>query len=440
MEVIEIRSTKDLCLQFSRFREGYLFRGQTSHYADSSGDVSIPTSFSRHGCIPPLMFKWSHYSKEILRAYGGLDYHAVSMELSQAILQHYGWRSFYVDLTKSPHVACWFAANTYKENNVIEMCENIEEEPVHLVHKEAHYIVHKEAHYIESEDQGNIYVIDCNALISDGIKIHDLTDIDTDEGSVRFHVQEACLVGNFKDRLPVKVIKAHLKVDHSVLVDYYNSEGINETKDLFPDQHKDFILATLLSLPWLYSAEIVSIPVYRRGLELPDYHRRFTKHLGPSVTLYKEFWISDNRDEDDNPLKEIRFYKLPEDTYYANTNEEFGLAEVNAILESYDQFAIEINGLIRIPELINSSEFEKGIIVEKVENDVVSVSGLIIEHPGHVVAGLAVNMGWYYRIENDKWIRVDHKDECPCNNNIRHELQFALLRVLNEMLKDNKIV
>lgn len=95
-----IKSVDELEAHFSKYKSGYLFRGQVKHYLDSNGFTSIPTSFSRHGCIPDVMFKWMHCAKAMIRGFTGVDYFNIDLELSQAILQHYGWRSFYVDLTK----------------------------------------------------------------------------------------------------------------------------------------------------------------------------------------------------------------------------------------------------------------------------------------------------------------------------------------------------
>lgn len=74
--------------------------------------------------------------------------------------------------------------------------------------------------------------------------------------------------------------------------------------------------------------------------------------------------------------------------------------------------------------------------VKRVESDIVSVSGLVIEHPGHKVAGIGANLGWHYKIEGGRWSKIDHEDQCPCNNDLRHELQFSVLRGLNESLKN----
>jgi len=432
MEEVIIKTLAELESYFSKYSNGYLFRGQTDHYLDSNGKVSIPTSFSRHGCIPPLMFKWVHYSNAIIRAFGGRDYHNISLESSQAILQHYGWRSFFVDLTKSAHLACWFAANKYEERKTINMCEDFEENPVMLVQKESLYT--------ETNQQGHIYIIDVLALESLNLKVHDLTEIDSEGGTLRFHVQEACLVGNLKNGLPHQSVIAHLEVNHQILVDYYRKNGIKTTSDVFPDRKKDFILQSLLNIPWYRIPIEGSIPWYRRGLELPEYDARFIKHLSPKTTLYNEYWIADNRGDPDSPLYDIPFYKISEQAYYANTNENFTLAEINKILKVHKGFVIELSGLINIVELSVDYEYEKGVFVEKISDDIVEVSGLIIKHPGQTISGIGVVKGWHYRIDGNKWTRIEHPDQCPCNNTLRHELQFSLLHILNESIKDKRIV
>jgi hypothetical protein len=153
---INIQTLDELEKLLSTYTNGYLFRGQTKHYLDENQEINIPTSFSRHGCVPPLMLKWTHYANSILNAFMGYPYQDISLELSQAILQHYGWRSFFIDLTKSPAVACWFAANQYSESPTINMTENSEEEFIWMVHKQAQYTL--------SESKGHIYIINVNIL------------------------------------------------------------------------------------------------------------------------------------------------------------------------------------------------------------------------------------------------------------------------------------
>ena len=110
MENLLITTIEELRVVEQRFASGFLFRGQVKHYFDETGAPSFPTSFERKGCVPPLMQKWLYFARALLRAVSEDKYEDISDEFVQAILQHYGWRSFYIDLTKSLAVACWFAA------------------------------------------------------------------------------------------------------------------------------------------------------------------------------------------------------------------------------------------------------------------------------------------------------------------------------------------
>lgn len=427
-----IKSVDELETHLSKYKSGYLFRGQVKHYVDSKGDTSIPTSFSRHGCIPDVMFKWTHYAKAMIRGFSGADYFDIDLELSQAILQHYGWRSFYVDLTKSSSIACWFASNAYEESKSIHMSEDIHENPV--------WLVHKGAKYSQPEGNGHIYIIDCLALETLDIKVHDLTSMQGDEGRLRFHTQQACLVGNLSDRLPPQVITSHIEVPNSVLRDFCKKNLINDVSDVFPKSNEDFVLNTLLSLPWEKMNIDNPIPTFRRGLEIPDYEDNFIKHLPPHVTLYENFWISDNRGDPDNPFKNLVFYKLPQFSYYANTDKPFDMTLVSEALERHGDFVVEIDGLVKIVEAQEEYVYEKGIHVSVNDEGYITVAGLVVSHPSNVVDGVGINVGWIYKEKHSVWERVDHKDECPCNNTLRHQLQFSLLRMLNEAIKDEEFI
>jgi len=108
-----------------------LFRGQTHHFS-RDGKTNIETSFARHGCVPGLMQKWRHYATDLIRAMSGSRYEDVSVELSQALLQHYGWRSFFVDLTSHFSVAAWFASHSFKSGLVVSLAQDCFEEPIVL--------------------------------------------------------------------------------------------------------------------------------------------------------------------------------------------------------------------------------------------------------------------------------------------------------------------
>src|SRR4051812_38514048 len=109
METVSISSLDELDAALQAVPVGSLFRGQVRHYTRPDGRVNWPTSHIRKGCIPSELRKWSFYAQEALTVFGGSD---PPLDLVQALLQHYGWRSFYIDLTSNPAVACWFASNS----------------------------------------------------------------------------------------------------------------------------------------------------------------------------------------------------------------------------------------------------------------------------------------------------------------------------------------
>jgi FRG domain len=432
VETTRIKTIEELREVERRYGPNYLFRGQTKHYFDPTGAPDFPTSFERHGCIPPLMFKWTHYAKAIIRAFGDGPYDEINTEVVQAILQHYGWRSFYIDLTKSLSVASWFASHRYSDNRRVDMCENYEEDPVWLVHREATYTK-------VTEGNGHLYVVDTEILRRDHVGVHDLADIKVEDAQIRFHAQQACLAGNVR-RLPPESIVAHFSVDSSVLVQKAQEAGLKSTVDLFPTRKTDIVLRALLDIPWqrIGRDKGFPIPMFVRGLDLPEYDHQFIKHLPPTTILFDEFWVSEERSKTQTSFQNIPFYRMPEAYYYANAPEVFVLPETTKLLKTHQGFAVELDTLIRPPEFPDIYVCEKGIHVERLDDDLVSVEALIVDHPANVWRNAGTSAGWIYRVEGNTWTRIQHLGQCPCNNDLRHELQFALLRVLDMALAEGR--
>ncbi|MBZ0099182.1 MAG: FRG domain-containing protein, partial [Taibaiella sp.] len=126
MNLISIENIDQLNAFLCNAKKSWLYRGQVSHYTDDQGNVSLPSSFDRLGCLPRDMFAWTHYSKLLLSTFSKIDYFDQDKSRSQAILQHYGWRSFFIDLTRSFDVSCWFAANEFSMHYEMRMHEDFE--------------------------------------------------------------------------------------------------------------------------------------------------------------------------------------------------------------------------------------------------------------------------------------------------------------------------
>jgi hypothetical protein len=175
--------------------EGYLFRGQTRAYNAPDGSPVLNSTFNRMGCIPPHMLKWSFYANELLRR-GGFDvYRPDALHFNQSLLQHYGWRSFFVDLSASPAVAAWFAGHKFGSKRGWQFCENAFEEPVMLGVQEARYDDHA--------GQGHIYVLNKELLKQNRHNLVSLVNDLTTDCLTRFQAQHAWLASRAKGKLGI---------------------------------------------------------------------------------------------------------------------------------------------------------------------------------------------------------------------------------------------
>ena len=424
MKYFRIKSIEELNNIISNYQTGYFYRGQCQHYTRNNGcDISIPSSFERHGCIPPEMFKWTHYAKAILRALGEGNYNDVDFKTSQAILQHYGWRTFYIDITKSENVAYWFASNAYSDKRSSHMCEDIEEDPVVLFHKEAMYSP-------SSHPTGHLYIIDKLALESLKLDIYDLDNINIKNGQFRFHSQHACLCECVNGFLPAQVISAHLEIDTTILKDMCQSSGLISTENLFPLDNNDHVLRLLLSLPWKRVASDYPIPFFRRTLDLPDYNVSFKKRLDLNTILFSEYSIREEcKKLDENIFCQAVFIEVPE-TFYYTTPEHIELINIASLITTNDVVVIEYDSIVVHPEIQNSYEVEKGICIRKHSSNEWEISGLSLEHPSSMINGVIISVGWRYELENGFLKLLQSDKNCPCNNDLRHNRHIEVLYLL----------
>ena len=227
-----------------------LYRGQTKEYLNPDGTPNIVTSFSRQGCIPDRMLKWYHYARTLLATFVKDFDPRSDMAIDQAILQHYGWRSFFVDATSNPVVAAWFACNRYEGSRHVELCEDCWEDPV--------LKIREYAQYHPSQSVGCIYAISRKALRSRNINAVDLVEITTVKGTPRFLSQSAFMIGHLTAPLPSDCVIAKITAPAEVLAAYVaDSDPTLSMEKLFPNTDADPVLSALLSLPWVKSTSQV---------------------------------------------------------------------------------------------------------------------------------------------------------------------------------------
>lgn len=281
METRHCDSLGELKAAIEQYGPGVIYRGQTQHYPGSGDTPSLSTSFQRQGCAPDLMIKWSYYAKRALqhlvRGWKDTD----DIATNQAILQHYGFRSFFLDASGDPRVAAWFAGNSFESKISINLVEDCFEYPVLLRTLDAWFV--------PTERMGHVYVICQKALRQSGIQAVHLSEIATHEGAPRYVRQDAYMVGPLiQSGLSGDCILCHITAPAEVFRDF---AGEYSADWLFPEPSDDPVYRELLAMPWEKMRHIPDdgFEAFGRALELPEYSYQLRKHMPPESAMYRPF-------------------------------------------------------------------------------------------------------------------------------------------------------
>jgi hypothetical protein len=427
MKQIRVTSTQELRQVLAAFAGNALFRGQNSHYL-KNGNASVVTSFDRHGCIPSEMPKWCRYAGNVLDVYIGAA--GKSVDFTQALLQHYGWRSFYVDCSATAAVAAWFASYSYAERNAIELCEDYEERPVMLIKRIAQYGF--------EQGEGHLYVFD-KAIAQQSVGLIDLAALKMDGARPRTAAQDAWLLGPLSNKVvPPECFAAHIKGNRAVFRDYAAEEGIVDTDRLFPSSKEDPLLRALLGLPWKKVKEPhegINIPIFRRALEVQEYHDSFVKIAARRTAFYQGASVAGYGSIDGGKYGGIAI-RVPEVTLFGVAPEaQLRFPKVSALLAEHRAVAFETDELIQHANMPGMVLYQKGIVVTAHAPDLIELSELMVEHPGLDLTKAGMNAGWYYRVGADGlWMREAHAEQCDCGSNDVHLRHVSALHIAEAYL------
>jgi hypothetical protein len=436
MQTIRLKSPRQLAKHFQALGEGWLFRGQNSHYTTPSGDPSLTSSFARQGCVPPRLFKWSFFVSEMLRIMQGGSVDDDSLDMVQAMLQHYGWRSFYVDLTSSPTVAAWFASYQFEERKTLQMTKTAEEEPVLLAHFGATYV--------PASGDGHLYVLSREALRQQH-KLIDLEDFFKTDFRDRTAVQKAWLAGMLGVRgahLAPTAIQQHIIAPVKALRHFAADESYSTVESMFPPPEEDHFFRHLLRLPWnsLEDRGVTfgEIPIYVRSLQLPDYFVKLDQPLSPDVTLYSPQWLTvDLAQFDGMPgFSQALAVQTPEISFYGRGETDEPIPEVLALLDKHQALIFESLYLLANPRPPSSTEYVKGVYVSVENESKISVGAIIVDHPSDRISSWGIDFGYSYRRDGDRLVRQPSEDDCPCRDELRHIQHLQVLRGAERYLSE----
>lgn len=429
LQNIKVNDLAELKACLAAFGGGVLFRGQTRHYGTENEPLAT-TSFDRHGCIPTEMLRWSRYADEVLGAFTGK--HA-DLTLNQAILQHYGFRSFYLDCSDDAAVSAWFAGYGYSDEPGVELCEDCDERPL--------FLRKKMARYEPADGVGHLYVLDGGACEKVGLT--DLSAITIDGARTRASVQRAHLLGPLRNApLPPECFIAHIEAECAVFRELAAEAGLVATGDVFPPSTEDPILDALLSLPWIpipgVENPVGDIPAFRRGLELPEYDDSFVKIASPTVAFYRGGKVEDFFDEVDGFSGGIGV-QVPEIVMFGSPERGFPRVYPNvmAMLREHGGVVFEVPTLVKFPQQAGGLFYQKGIALDLVEPDLVHLGALMVRHPGQEIDAAGVAIGWFHRVGGDGvWRREPRDGDCPCGTDGPHERHLASLYIVEDFLND----
>ena len=427
MREIAVTTTRELRQALSELDNRALFRGQTSYY-EKDGHPSVITSFDRRGCIPSQMVKWCRYADNVLDGYLGTA--VTSLTYTQALLQHYGWRSFYVDCSARAAVAAWFASHVYSEKQTIELCEDCQERPVMLVKRMASYEF--------AEGDGHLYVFD-RAAAQRLVGVTDLAALKLEGARPRTEAQDAWLLGPFRNtEVPIECFVAHITATRAVFRDYAAEEGLIETEHLFPSTKDDPILRALLGLPWKkieHPENNVGIPFFRRALELPEYQDSFAKIASRGTAFFQGARVADRGSIDGGKYGGI-IVPVPEITIFGTADEApLHFPKVSELLAEHRSVAFEMDELIQHVNMRGLRIYQKGIVVTAHEPKLIELCELSVEHPGLEMTGAGQQSGWFYRVgDNGLWKREAHPDQCPCGKDSVHLRHISALHIVEAFL------
>ncbi|ATE67110.1 FRG domain-containing protein [Rhizorhabdus dicambivorans] len=431
MKLYTAKSLDELESLIAELGNDALFRGQSTHFGDL-GKPSVQTSFDRRGCIPSEMLKWSRYARNVLDVFiGRRDNH---LDFEQALLQHYGWRSFYIDCSADPSVAAWFASHSYSDRATIEMSEDCTERPVWLRKRMARYDF--------KQGEGHLYVLDKMAAARCGLI--DLAALSIEGFRPRTAAQAAWLIGPLRNApVPIECFRAQITADRGLLRDYAASHGKTDTNALFPPASDDPILDALLGLPWreIEAARDskIQIPSMKRALDLPEYHESYVKIAWPRTAFFRGAKIVETfKSIDGDPVGGISV-NVPNIVLFGSADKATPMLfpNVEALISKHGTVAFEIDELIQHANMGHLTMYQKGIGVIPRADDLFEICELLVEHPGLEMTRAGFNTGWFYRRgTNGMWLREAHVDECPCGDAHVHNQHVSALHIAEAFLRE----
>ena len=244
MQLIEISGRQDFRSKLEKIMLKYephrlVFRGQVEDRPlmptmfRGRGDIPSP------GCIPSLTANWNVCATRLISRFKKKE--PTNVEV-QAVMQHYGYRSFFVDVTSDPEVALWFALHKFESGRT----------PLH-VDRRLRSAVYQWSRY-ETRPSGYLYVIMLPPEHASDNRHLNLTEVMPTEAQ-RVHSQRAgAIFCTRASRSIDNLVVAKLRVIDDGW--FSNSYQNVKTPKLFPPPSIDTFYRCLCTVPYFITSEM----------------------------------------------------------------------------------------------------------------------------------------------------------------------------------------
>lgn len=418
----------------------YIFRGQTQNYQTDDFPYSFLESFNRKPCIPPLLFKWNYYCLTALKEMIGPDNLMLMNEketilYTDALLQHYGWRSMQLDLSSNFVVSLFFAGYQYEMKREFQIVEDCYETGIAELVDMASYKVSK-------NEIGYLYVFDRKTLETNkDATFIDLTDLDFE--NIRPHRQKGCVLSSYPkpiNEITNPAIVKVLIIKTDLITKYCNENEINQ-QYLFPTDTDD-IYKFLITLPRIsIEPEMNKSFFFIKELNIPDYSIKFNRFKNYDVAYYKSFWIFDdiNVKHKFKLLHKFSYYKCKCNLYHLPiTKNSNTMPELIKFIRRNKEFIIEFDNLYR-RTVSGDGKYLKAIRYS-IKKNIICVSEIAVKYVGKVLLEVFELLSRYYEIYENDVIAIRKDGDCPCDNDDLHLHNLMIGKYFTKMVSDGSLI
>lgn len=250
----KISSTEDLlsavrAIQFANPNSRLAFRGQRRNLAPLPSAQRQIDDLAYRRAQAIFHSSWNQAASYLLPGNTVSKHPFQRLLASMALLQHYGFRSWFIDITSDPEIAAWFAIHKYVSDRIL-----VQPQPIYSGSGPSPYItdhgvavVSTARYQLSTDADGFLLVFGVQNPTPNAFSFNDALS----SSALRVHRQEAgALIAPLDDQPLASSLLATFVIDRNIVL----PEQLN-TRFLFPPPSEDEVYKKLVRVPYLVSED-----------------------------------------------------------------------------------------------------------------------------------------------------------------------------------------